>query len=137
MAEERAGTAEREIKRRRRFTDEFRRRVVAETLSGESSVAGVALRHRLNNNLVFTWRRKHLRAVSGLIAASTKMLPVTIAADSARAVAVAPTAAKTKRPAHARSRGTIEIECNGVRVVVRGAVDAQVLNIVLTALGHG
>ena len=63
MAEELGAGGEGEIKRRRRFTDEFKRQVVAETLSGENSVAGVALRHGLNNNLVFTWRRKHLRAL--------------------------------------------------------------------------
>jgi hypothetical protein len=33
--------------------------------------------------------------------------------------------------------GTIEIECSGMRLMVRGAVDAQALQIVLTALTHG
>jgi hypothetical protein len=36
-----------------------------------------------------------------------------------------------------RSSATIEIERNGMRVVVRGAVDAQALQIVLAALSHG
>jgi transposase len=134
MAEERAGTPEREIKHRRRFTDEFKRQVVAETLSGENSVAGVALRHRLNNNLVFTWRRKHLRALSGATATPPKMLPVTIA--EADAVPVAPSALERKRLDRARSSGTIEIAWDGVRIVVRGAVDAQALQIVLAALTH-
>jgi transposase len=138
MAEERGGTAERETKRRRRFTDEFKRQVVAETLSDENSVAGVALRHRLNNNLVFTWRRKHLRALSGATAAPPKMLPVTIA--EAEAAVAAPTAHRgvdSKRRDRAYPSGTIQIERNGARVVVRGAVDAQVLHIVLAALTHG
>jgi transposase len=127
-----------EVKRRRRFTEEFKRQVVAETLSGEESVAGVALRHRLNNNLVFTWRRKHLRALSGAIAAPAKMLPVTIAAAyPASALPVAATVPETKRSERARSSGAIEIECNGMRVMVRGAVDAQALQIVLAALSHG
>jgi transposase len=138
MAEERAGIEEREVKHRRRFTEEFKRQVVAETLSGENSVAGIALRHRLNNNLVFTWRRKHLRSLSVASAPAAKMLPVTIAAaDPASALPVAPTAAGTKRSDRARSSGTIEIACNGKRVVVRGAVDAQALQIVLAALSHG
>ena len=64
MAEELRAGGKGQIKRRRRFSDEFKRQVVAETLSGEHSVAGVALRHGLNNNLVFTWRRRQLRALS-------------------------------------------------------------------------
>lgn len=138
MAEERAGIEEREVKHRRRFTEAFKREVVAETLSGESSIAAVALRHGLNNNLVFTWRRKHLRALSGAGAAPANMLPVTIAQfDATREVPVAQTVAERKRVGRARLSGTIEIERNGVRVVVRGAVDAQALGIVLTALTHG
>lgn len=138
MAEELAGTAEREGKRRRRFTEEFKRQVVAETLSGENSVAGIALRHRLNNNLVFTWRRKHLRALSGATATPPKMLPVTIAEpEAAVAARTAQTAVDRKRHDRAHPSSTIEIECNGVRIVMRGAVDAQALQLVLTALTHG
>jgi transposase len=137
MAEELAGSGELEIKRRRRFTDEFKRQVVAETLSGEDSVAGVALRHRLNNNLVFTWRRKYLRVVSGASAMPAKMLPVTIAEPEEKGAApVARTKVETKRAARARSSGTIEIAWDGVRIVVRGAVDAQALQVVLAALTH-
>ena len=137
MAEELAGTGEREIKRRRRFTEEFKREVVAETLSGENSVAGVALRHGLNNNLVFTWRRKHLRALAGVTATPAKLLPVTIAQPSpALAAPVSRTVVKTKRSDRARSSGTIEIECNGVRILVRGTVDGQALQIVLASVGR-
>ena len=78
MAEELGAGGKGEIKRRRRFSEEFKRQVVAETLSGENSVAGVALRHGLNNNLVFTWRRRQLRALSGVTAMPAKLLPVTI-----------------------------------------------------------
>jgi transposase len=134
MAEELGASGKSEVKGRRRFTDEFKRQVVAETLSGGESVAGVALRHRLNNNLVFTWRRKHLRAVSGAIAAPAKMLPVTIAEPEAAIAAPAAQMVERKRRARAHTGGTIEIECNGMRVVVRGAVEAQALQIVLTTL---
>ena len=43
MTEEPGRSAKREVKRRRRFTEEFRRQVVEETLAGESSIAAVAL----------------------------------------------------------------------------------------------
>ena len=122
MAEELRAGGKGQIKHRRRFSDEFKRQVVAETLSGERSVAGVALRHGLNNNLVFTWRRRQLRTLSPVTAMPAKMLPVTIAEPG---------------PAlPARSSGSIQIERNGVRIVVRGTVDAQALQIVLGALGY-
>jgi transposase len=137
MAEELRAGGKGQTKRRRRFTDEFKRQVVAETLSGERSVAGVALRHGLNNNLVFTWRRRQLRALSGVTPMPAKMLPVTIAEPSpALPAPLSRTALKRKRSNRARSSGTIEIECNGVRVVVRGTVDAQALHIVLASLGR-
>jgi len=41
------------------------------------SVAAIALEHRLNTNLVFKWRRDHLRELAGAVEAP-KMLPVTI-----------------------------------------------------------
>lgn len=72
------GSAKREVGRRRRFSKEFKRQVVEETLAGDSSVTGVALRHRLNANLVFTWRRKQLRALAATQAKSVKMLPVSL-----------------------------------------------------------
>lgn len=72
------GTTEREAERRRRFSKEFKRQVVEETLAGDASMAGVALRHRLNANLVFTWRRKYLRALASTQAKPVTMLPVAI-----------------------------------------------------------
>ena len=42
---------------RRRYSKDFKRRVVSETLEPGSSVAAVALRHGLNANMVFMWRR--------------------------------------------------------------------------------
>jgi transposase len=137
MAEALRAGGKGQTKCRRRFTEEFKREVVAETLSGEHSVAGVALRHGLNNNLVFTWRRKQLRALSGVTAMPAKLLPVTMTVPSpALPVPLLRTGVKRKRSARARSSGTIEIECNGMRIVVRGAVDAQALQMVLGALGH-
>jgi transposase len=133
MAEEPGSSVKREIKRRRRFTEEFRRQVVEETLAGESSIAAVALRHGLNNNLVFTWRRKYLRALAREPGEGAKMLPVTIMEPSVPAVSVA----KHPQAARAVARGAIEIEWNGVRVVVNGAVDTRALQMVLTALGPG
>ena len=121
--------------KRRRFTKEFRRQVVQETLAPGASVAGVALRHRLNANLVFTWRRKLLPTLAPARAKSVKLLPVTITDSSATVPAPAGEPIASNRPVRRyRTRGVIDIELNGARLVVKGAVDAEALRVVLAAL---
>jgi len=44
--------------RRRRFSDEFRTRVVEETLAPDAVVSQIARRHGLTPQQVFTWRRQ-------------------------------------------------------------------------------
>jgi len=66
----------REIARRRSYRKEFRHQVVKETLSAGSSVSAVALKHQINTNLLFNWRRKYLRELAG--APTSKLLPVKI-----------------------------------------------------------
>lgn len=114
MKPDTADRGKREGARRRRFPEAFKRQVVEETLAGDASVAAVALRHRLNANLVFTWRRKLLPRLAPAVA------PEPIAAS--------------KLARRARARGAIEIEFNGARIVLRGAVNAQALRAVLEAL---
>jgi transposase len=94
------GTEKRGARQRRRFTREYRREVVQETLAPGASVAGVALRHRLNANLVFTWRRKLLPNLAAVPAKPIKMLPVTITDSGATAsvVIAGANAPGTRRP---------------------------------------
>jgi len=118
--------------KRRRFTQEYRRQVVQETLAPGASIAGVALKHRLNANLVFTWRRRLLPALAPAKARSVKLLPVTVTDSSATVPAPA---GEPNRPVRRyRTRGVIEIELNGARLVLKGAVDAGALRVVLEAL---
>jgi transposase len=129
------GTEKRSAGKRRRFTREYRREVVQETLAPGASVAGVALRHRLNANRVFTWRRKLLPNLAAVPAKSVKMLPVTITDSGATAsVVIAGANAPGKPVRRSRSRGVIEIELNGARLVLKGTVDAGALRVVLEAL---
>ena len=109
--------------------------MVQETLAAGASVAGVALKHRLNANLVFTWRRKLLPTLVPAQAKSVKLLPVTIADVGASVPALAPEPVAASQPARrSRARGAIEIELNGARIVVKGAVDGHTLRGVLEAL---
>jgi transposase len=45
---------------RRRFSAEFKAKVVLEVLSGRSSVAALARRHQIKDNLIFEWRNEAL-----------------------------------------------------------------------------
>jgi len=137
MKPETKSNGRREAGPRRRFGEEFKRQVVEETLAGDVSVAGGALRHRLNANLVFTWRRRYLRALAPRPAKPVEMLPVTLAEARATVPMVASelvSAGAGKSPRRSRPRGAIEIELNGARIQLKGAVDAEALRVVLTVL---
>jgi len=129
------GVVRRGVGKRRRFTKEYRRQVVQETLAPGASVAGVALKHRLNANLVFTWRRKLLPALAPTRAKSVKLLPVTITDSNATVpVPAGESIGSNKAVRRYRPRGAIEIELNGARIVLKGTVDAEALRVVLAAL---
>ena len=110
--------------------------MVRETLCPGASVAGVALRHRLNANLVFTWRRKLLPALAPGRANSVKLLPVTVSESPGAVPGLVGEPIASSQPARrGRARGAIEIELNGARIVLKGAVDAEALRVVLAVLG--
>jgi transposase len=110
---------------RRLRTAEEKLRIVQETLAAGTSVAEIARRHGVNANLLFSWRRQYEQ---GVLAERTrppraaKMLPVRIAAPEALA-------------SPAVGRIEIELSC-GARVRVIGAVDAEQLTAVLSALAR-
>jgi len=123
--------------RRRRFSKEFKRQVVEETWGRGASVAAVALRHRLNANLVFNWRRKYLRESATVPAAkAVKMLPVTIeVANPPLPVYHSSQSSVRKSASRALPRGVIEIEFPRHGIVrVRGSVDPDALRVALDVL---
>jgi transposase len=117
-------------KARRRFTLEERRAMVQECLAPGASVSEVALRHGVNTNQLFKWRRQHMAAA----ARSAVLLPVTIEASEGGEVA-APAA--DSKPCSAEQRdGSIEIELCGARIRLIGAVDPKAIRAVVLALRH-
>jgi len=108
---------------RRRYSVQFRREVVEQTLAPGVSIAAIALEHRLNTNLVFKWRRDHLRELAGAVEAA-KMLPVTIEE------------LPRKGECGTRSVGVIEVELAGGRIRLKGPVDADSLRTVLELMSH-
>ena len=81
---EREGQAASDSARRRRrlWSDEEKRQIVAETLAPGASVSIVARRHDLNANMLFTWRRQI--GTSALLPAGDAMtfVPAAITAEA-------------------------------------------------------
>ena len=127
------GGGKRAVVRRRRFTREFKRLVVKESLAPGASVSSVALRHRLNTNLLFTWRRRYLRELADT--QSVNLLPVRIEpSEPARLVGTREPIAAAQSDRIPASPCCIEIEAFGACIRIKGAVDAQALRAVLEAL---
>ena len=121
------------IARRRRFNEEFRRGLVQRTLAPGASVAKIALEHQLNANLLFKWRRRYLRELSGPRRQAAKLLPVKV-----EAVSNTPGTRllETLAPVSSRSSsvGCIEIELAKGCIRLKGAVDRETLRCVLQIL---
>ncbi|MBE7419180.1 MAG: transposase [Ideonella sp.] len=71
---------------RRRHAEAFRRDLVERSLQPGASVSGIALENGVNTNMLFRWRREHLRAAKGRHdhgAARAVLLPVKVAPAAA------------------------------------------------------
>ncbi len=114
--------------RRRRSAVE-RRRIVEETLEAGASVARVALKHGVNANQVFQWRRLYRDGKLGPRAVGAmKLLPVSVVEDQETLKTV------PLEPVRERA-GAIHIELPGeVRISVEGSVDPIVVRAVLKSL---
>lgn len=112
---------------RRQYTTGFKNDLVERCLQPGASVSAIALHNGINANVLFRWRREHLRA-NGLAAehaAGTVLLPVKVAATPVAQ------ALPMELPATA---GVIEIDIAGVHVRLHGAVDAASVRCVLQTL---
>ena len=114
---------------RRRHSAAFKRKLLELIEQPGASVAGVALEHGVNANLVFKWRRtkRERKRPAGTIR-QTVLLPVTVEPQEPL-LAGAPDGHAT-----VDKEGVIEIEIGGARVVLRGRVDLASMRSVLMAL---
>jgi transposase len=124
-------------KQRRKHGAAFKRKLIARSLQPGASVSAIALEHGINANLLFKWRRMHLRAGLGgggdlatMGAPRAVLLPVKL--DTGHNTG-APSAATTSLVSRA-SLGSIEIDIGGARVRLRGVVDEASVRCVLQAL---
>jgi len=113
--------------RRRFWSSDEKRRMVAESLAPGASVSKVAQRYGVNANLLFTWRRREARSAAGGGLEPLELLPVTVADERMPATRIAPLAAA----------GRMEIALvGGERIVVGADVDAAALARVVGALSR-
>jgi transposase len=86
---------------RRYYSEEFKSQVIQECGDDRASVAGVAMRHQVNANIVHRWLREH--EAQGLHA-KPSFLPVTVLAEPVSSLPASPAAVKvTDNPPQAES----------------------------------
>lgn len=113
---------------RRTYTAEYKRGVVRQCGEPGVSVAGVALAHGINANLVRRWIVLQDRALVGPNSESQAvLLPVSVQRTAP---------ARERRGDDGVSTAMIEIELYGARIYLRGGVDAQALQAVLVVLSR-
>ena len=112
-------------RRRRTWSDELKREIVAASFEAGASTSVVAQRYDVNTNQVFLWRRLYREGLLGPAnASSPALLPVTIASD--------PPLENTRAPADI---GRIEIELsNRYRLRVDVSIDGKALRRILDVL---
>jgi transposase len=118
---------------RRRWTDEEKRRLVAETFAPGATVHGLARRHGVSTGQLFTWR-KQFRAELGFpmpAPAVPAFAAVTIAPSSPSL----PVNSTVPGPSAGATLGVIEIELpQGERVRIAGVVDPAMVTAALQVL---
>lgn len=111
------------VGRRRKWPDDLKAKVVAESLEPGVVISQVARRHGLTPQQLFGWRNQMRTA-----------LPVARSEASFASVVLAPAAPETAKPNPDNDRGLIEIVVKETVVRVRVAVTAETLAAVLRAV---
>lgn len=113
----------RSVSRRRRYSAEAKKAILAEASAPGATVSEVALRHNITRSLIHNWRRQE---AASLLGATVRFTPVTVATEMPKTI---------EAPPKMEAGGRIEIELpDGVRVRVEGGVDEESLKRVLRAL---
>jgi transposase len=119
---------------RRRWTDEEKARIVAESFDGPRRVSATARRYGLTPSQLFTWRRQLASAAASQSAATQTaptFTPVYVACEPAE-IATAALAEAKREPG---PTGRMEIAlANGRRIIVGADVDAPALARVVDVL---
>jgi transposase len=120
-------TLGRRIAPRHYRSDDEKLKIIAESRVPGTSVAEVARRHGVNANQVFAWRRQQKQGLLGehRRRRAVKLVPVRLRVESCR----------SEQATQDVAEGRIEIILpDGVRIAICGALPAERLQLVLTAL---
>jgi transposase len=118
---------------RRRWTDEEKRRLVAETFTPGATVHGLARRHGVSTGQLFTWRKQFRAELGFPVPAPT--VPGFAAVAIAPSGPSLPVEGTVPAPSVGAVPGLIEIELpQGGRVRISGAPDPATVTAALQAL---
>ena len=109
---------------RRRYTQDYKRQVVEQSLQPGASAAEVAREHHINANLLHTWRWHYRSGLLGPSSAdgTTALIPVQL--TSATSDAAVATGAER----------LLSIRCGELHITLQGEVDPVTLKTVLASL---
>jgi transposase len=114
---------------RRRWSEDEKRALVAETLVEGQTVHGVARRHNISRSMLFCWRKQYREALSCTAPASTPIgfTPIAVAGPE-------PGTPPTP-PAPPAAMPLIELEFgSGARLRISGAADPDLVAAVMKAM---
>ena len=127
-------------KRHPNYPAEFKRRLVEESLAPDASVALIARMNNLNANLLFKWRRQHLREIGH----AANVPSFTVSTPGAKFAALLPVSiveeALQQSPAipdrGAPGEDICEVEFNRARLRIRGEVSPSTLRLLIRELSR-
>lgn len=134
---------QRQKPKRRRFAIQDKLQIVEASLAPDASVAGIALAHGVNANLVFKWRKLYQQGLLGRRLPLARLMPVQIAEQSAEVAIPEPAAHEARSIQHegapatvlrTTAPGAIHIQLPTAQVRIEGAADASTLRVVLKVL---
>jgi transposase len=131
----------RKATKRRQYDAAFKRHLVELSLVPGASVSKIALDHRLNANILFRWRRHHLRELARATPKpAAALLPVTVLERQGTPVQACVAAQSSPLPGRRRpatqAGGVIEIDLPQGRVRLTGMVDLAAVRVVIDALSQ-
>ena len=119
---------------RRRYSVEFKRALVEESFLPDASAAKIALQHRLNANMLHTWRWQYRSGALGPISsASPSLIPVNVKPVTGN-IEQSSDDGSEARPAFAQREPILDIRCGQLQLRFIGDVNLDVLRQVLTSL---
>jgi len=119
---------------RRQHEREFKDDLIAQSLVAGASVSAIAMKGGINANLLFKWRREHVRAKIESVPAAGTLLPVCLIPEVDSMPISQPPASGDAAVSRSARQGVIEIDIAGAQLRLRGAVDEAMLGTVLRAL---